>query len=80
MLEFETRTLGRLKLLAFINDMALIEKMNPNEIEKYIVAYGFDMSTKSWRSGSYRIHLEEAMKEFGERILKELNTADNENA
>lgn len=77
MLEFETPSLGELKLLAFVNDVGLIEKKN-DEIEKYIVAYGFDMNTKTWRSGSYHINLEEAEKEFGERIIKELNTATNE--
>lgn len=63
MLEFETNALGRLKILALIDDIALLEKQY-DVSEKYIIAYGFDLKEKRWRSGSYCTSLKEAFKEF----------------
>lgn len=60
---FETKSLGKLKILAFIGENALLEKMY-NTPEKYIVASGFDMESKSWNYGSYYQELEDALKRF----------------
>lgn len=60
---FETKSLGKLKILAFIGENALLEKMY-NTPEKYIVASGFDMESKSWNYGSYYQELEYALKKF----------------
>lgn len=60
---FETKSLGKLKILAFIGENALLEKMY-NIPEKYIVASGFDMESKSWNYGSYYQELEDALKKF----------------
>lgn len=60
---FETKSLGKLKILAFIGENALLEKMY-NTPEKYIVASGFDMESKSWNYGSYYQELEDALKKF----------------
>lgn len=60
---FETKSLGKLKILAFIGGNALLEKMY-NTPEKYIVASGFDMESKSWNHGSYYQELEDALKKF----------------
>lgn len=60
---FETKSLGKLKILAFIGENALLEKIY-NTPEKYIVASGFDMESKSWNYGSYYQELEDALKKF----------------
>lgn len=64
----ETRALGKLRILALINDVALLEKQYETP-EKYIVAVHFDMNSKSWGYGCYRDTLEEGIETFKEKIL-----------
>lgn len=66
--EFETKSLGRLKILAHIDNRALLEKMY-NTPEKYIIATNFNIETKSWDFGSYFENFQEALEEFTERVL-----------
>lgn len=68
---FETKSLGKLKILAFIGENALLEKMY-NTPEKYIVASGFDMESKSWNYGSYYQELEDALKKFYDKTENQI--------
>lgn len=67
----ETKSLGKLKILAFIGENALLEKMY-NTPEKYIVASGFDMESKSWNYGSYYQELEDALKKFYDKTENQI--------
>ncbi|MGN1384912.1 MAG: hypothetical protein ACI4XD_06485 [Clostridia bacterium] len=66
--EFETRSLGKLKILAHIDNRALLEKMYDTP-EKYIIATNFNIETKSWDFGSYFESFQDALEEFTERVL-----------
>lgn len=66
--EFETKSLGKLKILAHIDNRALLEKMY-NTPEKYIIATNFNIETKSWDFGSYFENFQDALEEFTERVL-----------
>ena len=68
---FETKSLGKLKILAFIGENALLEKMY-NTPEKYIIASGFDMESKSWNYGSYYQELEDALKKFYDKTENQI--------
>ena len=68
---FETKSLGKLKILAFIGKNALLEKMY-NTPEKYIIASGFDMESKSWNYGSYYQELEDALKKFYDKTENQI--------
>ena len=68
---FETKSLGKLKILAFIGENALLEKMY-NTPEKYIVASGFDTKSKSWNYGSYYQELEDALKNFYDKTKNQI--------
>lgn len=65
---FSTRALGNLKILAYIDDYALIEKMYDTP-EKYIIASGFDMESKSWNFGSYYTDFKEVLEDFTDKVL-----------
>ena len=66
--EFEKKSLGKLKILAHIDNRALLEKMY-NTPEKYIIATNFNIETKSWDFGSYFENFQDALEEFTERVL-----------
>lgn len=66
--EFETKSLGKLKILAHIDNRALLEKMY-NTPEKYIIVTNFNIETKSWDFGSYFENFQDALEEFTERVL-----------
>lgn len=66
--EFETKSLGKLKILAHIDNRALLEKMY-NTPEKYIIATNFNIETRSWDFGSYFENFQDALEEFTERVL-----------
>ena len=66
--EFETKLLGKLKILAHIDNRALLEKMYDTP-EKYIIATNFNIETKSWDFGSYYYSFQDAIEEFTERVL-----------
>lgn len=66
--EFETKSLGKLKILAHIDNRALLEKMYDTP-EKYIIATNFNIETKSWDFGSYFENFQDALEEFTERVL-----------
>ncbi|MGN1299627.1 MAG: hypothetical protein ACI4UE_06580 [Candidatus Scatovivens sp.] len=66
--EFETKSLGKLKILAHIDNRALLEKMYDTP-EKYIIATNFNIETKSWDFGSYYYSFQDAIEEFTERVL-----------
>lgn len=70
--EFETRSLGKLKVLAHIDNRALLEKMYDTP-EKYIIATNFNIATKSWDFGSYFESFQDALEEFTERVLSARN-------
>lgn len=70
--EFETRSLGKLKILAHIDNRALLEKMYDTP-EKYIIATNFNIETKSWDFGSYFESFQDALEEFTERVLSARN-------
>lgn len=70
--EFESRSLGRLKILAHIDNRALLEMQN-DAPEKYIIATDFDLEDKSWGFGSYFESFQNALEEFSERVLSARN-------
>lgn len=70
--ELETKSLGKLKILAHIDNRALLEKMYDTP-EKYIIATNFDIATKSWDFGSYFESFQDALEEFTERVLSARN-------
>ena len=61
--EFETKALGRCKILEYANNNALIEKMY-DATEKYIIAMGFNDNDNTWRSGLYHTDIGNAFDEF----------------
>lgn len=69
---FETKALGKLKILAFIGNNALLEKMYDTP-EKYIIASGFNINERSWNFGSYFTNLKDAFKEFAEKTNIQIN-------
>lgn len=68
---FKTGALGKLRILAFIGENALLEKMYDTP-EKYIIANGFDMQSKTWNYGSYFQELEDAFKKFSEKTISQI--------
>lgn len=64
---FKTRALGELKILANINEYALIEKQYDTP-EKYIVAANFDIKNKNWDFGMYHTTFENAFEQFSNRV------------
>lgn len=66
--EFETKALGRCKILEYANNNALIEKMY-DATEKYIIAMGYNEKDNTWRSGIYHTDLCEAFDEFTDMSL-----------
>ena len=58
--EIETKTLGRMKVLACIEDIALIERLCDTP-EKYVVGVGFNKETDSWSYGIYHNKLNKAL-------------------
>lgn len=70
--EIETKSLGKIKILAHIDNRALLEKMYDTP-EKYIIATNFDIATKSWDFGSYYYSFQDAIEEFTERVLANRN-------
>lgn len=75
---FETKALGKLKILAYIGNNALLEKMYDTP-EKYILASGFDIKEKRWNFGSYFTNLKDAFKEFAERAIIQINNIEKIN-
>lgn len=67
---FNTKALGNLKILALIDNYALIEKMYDTP-EKYIIASGFDIKTKTWNFGSYYSNFKDVVEDFTERVLND---------
>lgn len=63
---FETNSLGKLRILAYIGTVALLEKMYDTP-EKYIVAIDFDIENSRWNHGIYCTSFKTAFEEFRER-------------
>ena len=72
---FETRSLGKLKILAFIGNNAFLEKMYDTP-EKYIIASGFNIAEKSWNFGSYYTTLKDAFNSFSDKTKTQINTME----
>lgn len=70
--EFESRSLGRLKILAHIDNRALLEKMY-DDPEKYIIATDFDIEKKAWAFCSCFDNFKNALEDFTERVLSARN-------
>jgi len=70
---FETNSLGKLKILAFINEYALLEKQYDTP-EKYIIAVNFDMENKRWDFGKYYVSFEDAYKTFSDRVYNTVHS------
>lgn len=70
--EIESKSLGNLKILAHIDNRALLERIN-DVPDKYIIATNFDIETKSWDFGSYYYSFQDAIEEFTERVLSNRN-------
>lgn len=66
--EIKSNSLGNLKILAHIDNIALLERQYDIP-EKYIIASNFNIESKSWDFGSYFKDFQEVMEEFTERIL-----------
>ena len=74
--EIESKSLGKLKILANIDNMALLERMN-NISEEYIIATNFNIDDKAWDFGSYYYSFQDAIEEFTERVLSHKNLKSN---
>ena len=70
--EIESKSLGRLKILAHIDNRALLERMN-DVPDKYIIATNFNIEDKSWDFGSYYYSFQDVVEEFMERVLSDRN-------
>ena len=68
MLEFETNTLGKLRMLGRYINTVLLEKIDC-DYENYIVASGFDDNTNTWANGTYLNTYKSALREFKSRIV-----------
>ena len=66
--EIKSNSLGNLKILAHIDNIALLERQY-DVPEKYIIARNFNIETKSWDFGSYFRDFQEVLEEFTERVL-----------
>ena len=64
---FKTRALGELRILSFIDNVALLEKMYDAK-EKYIIAINFDIENDCWDSGIYHTSFQDAFEEFKEEV------------
>ena len=75
--EFEAGALGKLKILAHIDNKALLETMYDSS-EKYIIATNFKLQEESWDFGSYYSDFHSALEEFTERVLgsRQVNVED----
>ncbi len=76
---FETKALGKLRILSFIDNIALLEKMYDSK-EIYIVAINFDIENCCWGSGLYRTSFQEAFEEFRKMVYlgKNINLQEKE--
>ena len=72
--EIETKTLGRMKVLACIEDIALIERLCDTP-EKYVVGVGFNKETDSWSYGIYHNKLTNALNSFNRTVSLKRNVA-----
>lgn len=70
--EIESKSLGKLKILAHIDNKALLERMS-NVPDKYIIATNFNIEEKSWDFGSYYYSFQDVIEEFMERVLNGRN-------
>ena len=75
--EIETKSLGRMRVLANIKDIALIEKLYDSP-EKYIVGVGFNKKTNSWSFGIYHNDLPKALNSFNKTVSLKMNVATPE--
>ncbi len=71
--EIEKNALGKLKVLSNIDELALLERKKYDDIKEYIIASGFNMENKDWRSGSYYDDFGKAIEEYTERVLASRN-------
>lgn len=70
--EIETKSLGKMKILACINNIALIERLCDTP-EKFVVGVGFDKETNSWGYGIYHDKLTGALNSFNKAVLLRSN-------
>lgn len=70
--EIESSSLGKLKILAHIDNRALLERQN-DVPDKYIIATNFNIENKNWDFGSYYYSFQDAIEEFTERVLSNRN-------
>ena len=70
--EIESSSLGKLKILAHIDNRALLERQN-DVPDKYIIATNFNIDNKNWDFGSYYYSFQDAIEEFTERVLSNRN-------
>ncbi len=66
-LYFKTNALGELRILSFIDNTALLEKMY-DSLEKYIIAINFDIQNCCWNSGIYHTSFKDAFDEYREIV------------
>ena len=75
--EIETKSLGKMRVLANIKDIALIEKLY-DAPEKYIVGVGFNKETNSWSFGIYHSDLAKALNSLNRTVSLRINVATPE--
>lgn len=75
--EIETKSLGKMKVLAHIKDIVLIEILC-DAPEKYVVGVGFNKKTDSWSFGIYHSDLAKALNSFNKTVALRINVATPE--
>ena len=75
--EIETKSLGKMRVLAHIKDIALIERVC-DAPEKYVVGVGFNKKTDSWSFGIYHSDLAKALNSFNKTVALRINVVTPE--
>lgn len=75
--EIETRSLGKMRVMANIEDVILVERLCDTP-EKYVVGVGFNKETDSWSYGIYHNDLTRALNSFNRTLAIKRNVATPE--
>ena len=75
--EIETRSLGKMRVMANIEDVILVERLCDTP-EKYVVGVGFNKKTDSWSYGIYHNDLTRALNSFNRTLAIKRNVATPE--
>lgn len=56
--------IGKFRILLENKSYSLVERLDANCIERYIIVYGLDINAREWKYGIYYNDLEKAIYDF----------------